>query len=330
MVDPRDWPRGIMVTLCRGWQCSSKTFRIAWPASCHAVRVLSSSLMARLRRSRPQRTLSRASSSSIIRIRFLFFRAANKAASFKRLANSAPEYPGVPRAMTERSTSLASFTFLAWTLRMDSRPRTSGSGTVIWRSNRPGRSSAGSRTSGRLVAAMIMMPSWESKPSISTSSALSVCSRSSLPPPKPCPRCRPTASISSINTKHGVLLRACSNISRTRLAPTPTNISTKSEPLMLKKSASASPAMALAISVLPVPGEPTIRMPFGMRPPSFWNFLESFRKSTNSKTSSLASSTPATSLNVILFLSLFIARALLLPKFMAPLPAILICRMKKK
>jgi hypothetical protein len=46
--------------------------------------------------------------------------------------------------------------------------------------------------------------------------------------------------------RQGVFLRACSNMSRTRLAPTPTNISTKSEPLMLKNAASASPAMALA------------------------------------------------------------------------------------
>lgn len=41
------------------------------------------------------------------------------------------------------------------------------------------RSSAGSRTSGRLVAAMTMMPSFISKPSISTSNWLRVCSRSS-------------------------------------------------------------------------------------------------------------------------------------------------------
>ena len=69
--------------------------------------------------------------------------------------------------------------------------------------------------------------------------------------------------------RQGVFLRACSNMSRTRLAPTPTNISTKSDPLMVKKAASASPAMALASSVLPVPGAPIMRMPLGMRPPSF-------------------------------------------------------------
>ena len=115
-------------------------------------------------------------------------------------------------------------------------------------------------------------------------------------------------------------------MSRTRLAPTPTNISTKSEPLMLKKAASASPAMALANSVLPVPGAPTIRMPLGILPPSFWNFFGSLRNSTSSETSSQASSTPATSLKVILFFSLLSIRALLLPKFIAPRPALRICR----
>lgn len=39
---------------------------------------------------------------------------------------------------------------------------------------------------------------------------------------------------------------ACSNMSRTRLAPTPTNISTKSEPEMVKKGTPASPAIARA------------------------------------------------------------------------------------
>jgi hypothetical protein len=49
---------------------------------------------------------------------------------------------------------------------------------------------------------------------------------------------------------------ACSNRSRTREAPTPTNISTKSDPEMEKKGTPASPATALASSVLPVPGGP--------------------------------------------------------------------------
>ena len=56
---------------------------------------------------------------------------------------------------------------------------------------------------------------------------------------------------------------ASSNRSRTREAPTPTNISTKSEPDREKNGTWASPATALASRVLPVPGGPTKRAPFG-------------------------------------------------------------------
>src|SRR4051794_582144 len=59
----------------------------------------------------------------------------------------------------------------------------------------------------------------------------------------------------------GAFFLACSNMSRTREAPTPTNISTKSEPEMVKNGTLASPATARAISVLPVPGGPTSSPP---------------------------------------------------------------------
>jgi hypothetical protein len=52
-------------------------------------------------------------------------------------------------------------------------------------------------------------------------------------------------------------------MSLTRLAPTPTNISTKSEPDIEKKGTLASPAIALANNVLPVPGGPTNNAPVG-------------------------------------------------------------------
>ncbi len=103
---------------------------------------------------------------------------------------------------------------------------------------------------------------------------------------------------------HGEFSFAWRNRSRTRLAPTPTNISTKSEPQMLKNGTSASPAIALASSVLPQPGSPTSSTPRGIRPPSRWNFRGLRRNSTISLTSSLASSTPATSANVTLVLLL--------------------------
>ena len=188
-------------------------------------------------------------------------RAAKRAASFTRFAKSAPEKPGVPRARTLTSTFGANGTFSACTRKIFSRPTTSGSGTTTCLSKRPGRKRAGSKTSGRLVAANKMMLSFASKPSISTRSWFKVCSRSSLPPPRPAPRWRPTASISSIKIIQGALRFACSNISRTRLAPTPTNISTKSEPEIVKNGTFASPAIARANNVLPVPGGPTRSAP---------------------------------------------------------------------
>src|SRR5699024_9224198 len=56
----------------------------------------------------------------------------------------------------ERSTSSASGLSAAWTSRMCRRPFVSGAWSGIWRSKRPGRSRAGSRTSCRLAAAMSM------------------------------------------------------------------------------------------------------------------------------------------------------------------------------
>ena len=91
----------------------------------------------------------------------------------------------------------------------------------------------------------------------------------------------------------------CVNKSRTRAAPTPTNISTKSEPLMLKNGTPASPAMARARRVLPVPGEPIRITPLGILPPSLVNFFGSFRNAIISSTSFLASSMPETSSKVI-------------------------------
>ena len=65
----------------------------------------------------------------------------------------------------------------------------------------------------------------------------------------------------------GACLRASWNRSRTRAAPTPTNISTKLEPVTEKNGTLASPATARASRVLPVPGGPTIRTPRGCHGP---------------------------------------------------------------
>jgi len=83
---------------------------------------------------------------------------------------------------------------------------------------------------------------------------------------------------------------------------------------MLKKGTPASPAIAFASKVFPVPGEPTRRTPLGILPPSFVNLFGSLRKSMISWTSVFASSTPATSLKVIFTDFSEMRRALDLPK----------------
>ena len=171
---------------------------------------------------------------------------------------------------------------------MASRPRTSGRSTSTWRSKRPARSSARSRISGRLVAAMMTSPEPGAKPSISTRSWLSVCSRSSFAANPTAPaRALPMASSSSMKMMHGARSFACSNRSRTRLAPTPTNISTNSEPLIEKNGTPDSPATARARSVFPVPGAPTRRTPLGTCAPIARYFCGSLRKRTTSINSAL-------------------------------------------
>ena len=76
------------------------------------------------------------------------------------------------------------------------------------------------------------------------------------PPKTFMPRAFPNASSSSMKMMQGAWPVAWEKRSRTRDAPTPTNISTNSEPLMLKKGTFASPATAFARRVLPVPGGP--------------------------------------------------------------------------
>ena len=129
-----------------------------------------------------------------------------------------------------------------------------------------------SRISGRLVAPSTITATFDSKPSISVRIWLSVCSRSSLPPPKPTlwERERPIASSSSMKMIAGEASLAVLKRSRTREAPMPTIASTNSDAEIEKNGTSASPATALASSVLPVPGWPESSTPRGIRPPSFW------------------------------------------------------------
>ena len=93
---------------------------------------------------------------------------------------------------------------------------------------------------------------------------------------------------------------------------------------MVKKGTFASPAMARASRVLPVPGEPTSSAPLGILPPRRANLVGSFRNSTISCSSSRASSMPATSSNVTRPCFSVSNLALDRPKPIAPEPRILL------
>ena len=116
----------------------------------------------------------------------------------------------------------------------------------------------------------------------------------------------------------GAAFLASSKRERTRLAPTPTNISTKSEPEMEKNGTPASPATAFARRVLPVPGGPSRRTPAGIRAPSCVKRFGSLRNSTTSTSSCFSSSAPATSEKRTLIWFCSKALALFFPKFIAP------------
>ena len=290
-----------MVTFTKGAACSNIQLTVAWPASCMAMAFFSSGVTILFFFSNPPTIRSTASKKSCLSTASLLFLAAINAASLHTLAMSAPENPGVCLAKKSVSKPSTFFSGFKCTSKISLRSRISGRSTKIWRSKRPARNKALSNTSARLVAANTITLELVPKPSISVSNWLSVFSRSSFPPEKLLfPRALPTASISSIKIIAGDFSLACLNKSRTLDAPTPTNISTKSEPDNEKKGTLASPATALANKVFPVPGGPTSRAPFGILPPKLVYFSGCFKNSTISWISSLAPSNPATSLKVVL------------------------------
>ncbi len=134
-------------------------------------------------------------------------RAANSAASFTRFANRPrqirklnPRYLAGSRHYRVSRVARELSKFFPGRARQADPP-------ARCRSNRPGRNSAGSKVSGRFEAARTITPLLELKPSISTSKAFRVCSRSSWPPTTLEPRVFPSASSSSIKIMQGDLLR---------------------------------------------------------------------------------------------------------------------------
>jgi len=127
-----------------------------------------------------------------------------------------------------------------------------------------GRSSAESSTSGGLVAAMMMIPVVPFQANHFQEQLV----QGSFPfivPPRCGTACRPTASNFSMKIRQGCFLGAFEVA--TRLAPTPTNSPTKSEPESREEGKPASPRDALAKSVLPVPGGPPTEGHGGVAPP---------------------------------------------------------------
>ncbi len=270
--------------------------------------------------SSPPTILSTASRKSCLPTTFLFLRAAINAASLQTLAISAPEKPGVCLARNLVSTESSFLIGRKCTSNISFLSLISASSTKIWRSKRPALIRALSRTSARLVAASTITLVLVPNPSISVRSWFSVFSRSSLEPEKFArPLARPMASISSIKIIEGDFSLACLKRSLTREAPTPTNISTKSDPDKEKNGTLASPATALASKVFPVPGGPTKSAPLGIFPPKDVYFSGFLRKSTISWISSFAPSSPATSRNVV-FTSVFWSN-----NFALDLPILKIC-----
>ena len=303
IVYPPAIPLGMIDISCTGSCVDKNLLTTACPPSWYATSLFSLSDLTLVLFSGPIVTFTIASSMSFCSIALWSCLAANNAASFNKFSRSAPTNPDVFFAINFISTSSANVFFLLCTANICSLAFTSGAGTTICLSNLPGLNSALSKTSGLFVAAKTITPSFAENPSISTNIWFNVCSLSSCPPPIPAPLWRPTASISSINMIHGAFLFASWNKSLTLDAPTPTYISTKSDPLIKKNGTPASPATAFANSVLPVPGCPTNNTPFGILAPISVNFLGFFKNSTTSSSSSFSSSIPATSLNVNFVLS---------------------------
>mmetsp|Transcript_10733 Transcript_10733/g.29832 ORF Transcript_10733/g.29832 Transcript_10733/m.29832 type:complete len:270 (-) Transcript_10733:706-1515(-) len=164
------------------------------------------------------------------------------------------------------------------------------------RSNRPGRRRASSSADARLVAPMTSTWSSWKNPSISVSSCNSPCSRSA--DPESAIRSSldlPMASISSMKMMAGAFFLAAANRDRILAAATPWNISTNSAPFAEKNGMPASPAIALASSVFPVPGGPSSNTPLIGCAPISLNRSPPSRMSSTILISSFTASIPATS-----------------------------------
>mmetsp|Transcript_10383 Transcript_10383/g.34129 ORF Transcript_10383/g.34129 Transcript_10383/m.34129 type:complete len:250 (+) Transcript_10383:754-1503(+) len=150
--------------------------------------------------------------------------------------------------------------FLVWMRSTSKRPTSSGTPMSISRSKRPKRRSAASIELGRFVAPITMMCARPFMPSISVSSCDTMRRSTS---PWVFSRLGAIESISSMKMMDGAFFSASSKALRRLLSLSPASLLIISGPLMRKKKAPVSFATARAMSVLPDPGGPYRRMPFG-------------------------------------------------------------------
>ncbi len=148
--------------------------------------------------------------------------------------------------------------------------------------------------SGRLVAPITITSPISSNPSSSVRSWLTTRSETLLP--ISCPREGARLSSSSKKMIVGETCRALRKVCLIAFSDSPTHFERSCGPLTEMKLAFVSLATAFAISVLPVPGGPYSRTPFGASTPMRSNFSgEVSGHSTDSWTSCFASVRPPTS-----------------------------------
>mmetsp|Transcript_6648 Transcript_6648/g.18018 ORF Transcript_6648/g.18018 Transcript_6648/m.18018 type:complete len:256 (-) Transcript_6648:457-1224(-) len=190
-------------------------------------------------------------------------RRANMPASVQTALLSAPDASVIIPAIFLRSMPRMRFILREWIRRMSARASSLGLGNSILRSMRPGRKSAESRMSMRLVAMMTLMLDDDSKPSSWLRSSSMVRCTSESPPDSPSCLDDPMESTSSMKMMDGACSRAMTKSSRTIREPSPMYFCTSSDPDTRMKVQSVWCATARARSVLPVPGGPYIRRPLG-------------------------------------------------------------------
>ena len=258
--------------------------------------------MIRLLRSTPIITLSLASSKSNCVTTLRFCRAAISAASFTRFARSAPANPGVPRAMVVKSTSSRERSLLGMDLQdllaaLHIRP--SHHHPPVETARPQQRRIQHVRTIGRRHqddAFVRFEPVHLHQQLIERLLALVVTAaeaRAAMPAHR--------VDFIDKDDARGVLLALLEQIADAAARPRRRTFPRNPNPKSRRTARWLRPRWRAPAASCPFPASPISSTPFGMRPPSFWNFCGSRRNSMISCSSSLASSTPATSLNVTFF-----------------------------